>query len=87
MSRARPLARVLAVTRKELLDTFRDRRTILVTLLSAAVAGPIFIVLIFNRLAGPAGPASFPWLPAPTAMAGPAAGPATAGDADALVPG
>ncbi len=54
MSRARPLARVLAVARKELLDTFRDRRTMLVTLLSAAVAGPIFIVLIFNMIAGQA---------------------------------
>jgi len=54
MNVARPLARVLAVARKELLDTFRDRRTMLVTLLSAAVAGPIFIVLIFNMIAGQA---------------------------------
>lgn len=54
MSRARPLARILAVARKELMDTFRDRRTLLVTLLSAAVAGPIFIVLIFNMIAGQA---------------------------------
>jgi sodium transport system permease protein len=54
MSLTRPLARILAVARKEVLDTFRDRRTMLVTLLSAAVAGPIFIVLIFNMIAGQA---------------------------------
>ena len=51
---ASPVARVLAVARKELIDTFRDRRTMLVTLLSAAIAGPIFIVLIFNMIAGQA---------------------------------
>ncbi|MEP7330187.1 MAG: ABC transporter permease subunit, partial [Betaproteobacteria bacterium] len=54
MSRATPLARILTVARKEVIDTFRDRRTMLVTLLSAAVAGPIFIVLIFNMIAGQA---------------------------------
>ncbi len=48
------LGRILAVARKEVVDTFRDRRTMLVTLLSAAVAGPIFIVLIFNMIAGQA---------------------------------
>ena len=51
---ARPWSRVLAVARKEVVDTLRDRRTMLVTLLSAAVAGPIFIVLIFNMIAGQA---------------------------------
>ena len=51
---ARPWSRVLAVARKEVVDTHRDRRTMLVTLLSAAVAGPIFIVLIFNMIAGQA---------------------------------
>ena len=48
MSRASPPDRVLTVARKEVVDTFRDRRTMLVTLLSAAVAGPIFIALIFK---------------------------------------
>lgn len=48
------LSRILAVARKEVVDTFRDRRTMLVTVLSAAVAGPIFIVLIFNMIAGQA---------------------------------
>jgi sodium transport system permease protein len=51
---ASPVARILAIARKEMIDTFRDRRTMLVTLLSAAIAGPIFIVLIFNMIAGQA---------------------------------
>ncbi len=51
---SRSFSRILAVARKEVVDTFRDRRTMMVTLLSAAVAGPIFIVLIFNMIAGQA---------------------------------
>jgi sodium transport system permease protein len=43
--------RILTVARKELVDTLRDRRTILVTLVSAALAGPIFLLLIFNMFA------------------------------------
>ena len=54
MSRATSPNRVLTVARKEVVDTFRDRRTMLVTLLSAAVAGPIFIALIFNLMASQA---------------------------------
>lgn len=46
--------RILTVVRKELLDTFRDRRTLAVTLLSAALAGPIFLALIFNLMASQA---------------------------------
>jgi sodium transport system permease protein len=45
---------VIAVMRKELLDMFRDRRTALVTLLSAIAAGPIFLLLIFNLIASQA---------------------------------
>jgi sodium transport system permease protein len=42
---------MLTVARKELVDTLRDRRTIIVTLVSAALAGPIFLLLIFNMFA------------------------------------
>ena len=48
------LARITAIARKELLDASRDRRTLLVTLLSAAAAGPIFLMLIFNLVASQA---------------------------------
>ena len=46
--------RTLAILRKELLDTFRDRRTGMVTLVSAIAAGPIFLLLIFNLIASQA---------------------------------
>jgi len=48
------LARTLSILRKELVDNFRDRRTGVVTLLSAILAGPIFLVLIFNLIASQA---------------------------------
>jgi sodium transport system permease protein len=48
------VARMLAIVRKELLDTLRDRRTGMVTLLSAILAGPIFLLLIFNLIASQA---------------------------------
>lgn len=47
-------ARTAAILRKELLDTFRDRRTGTVTLLSSILAGPIFLLLIFNLIASQA---------------------------------
>jgi len=43
--------RVAAVIRKEVRDAVRDRRTLLVSLLTAAAAGPIFLMLIFNLIA------------------------------------
>ncbi|HTL76821.1 MAG TPA: ABC transporter permease [Casimicrobiaceae bacterium] len=46
--------RTLAVLRKELLDMFRDRRTGVVTLMSSILAGPIFLLLIFNLMANQA---------------------------------
>jgi sodium transport system permease protein len=49
-----PLARIATVVGKELVDMFRDRRTALVTLLSAIAAGPLFLVLIFNLIANQA---------------------------------
>lgn len=45
------LSRVAAVFRKEVRDALRDRRTLLVSLLTAAAAGPIFLMLIFNLIA------------------------------------
>jgi len=48
---ARPLMRIVAVARKELLDTLRDRRTLLVTLLPALVAGPLVLMLMFTVIA------------------------------------
>ena len=47
-------SRIVTVARKELVDTIRDRRTILVTLISAALAGPIFLLLMFNMFASQA---------------------------------
>ncbi len=49
-----PLARTLVVLRKEIVDSLRDRRTLLVSLLTAAAAGPIFLLLIFNLIASQA---------------------------------
>jgi sodium transport system permease protein len=45
------VSRILAVARKETLDTFRDRRTMLVTLLPALVAGPLVLLLMFSVIA------------------------------------
>ena len=49
---ATPVRRIIAVARKELQDTFRDRRTLLVTLLPALVAGPLVLMLMFTVIAG-----------------------------------
>ncbi|MEO8486143.1 MAG: ABC transporter permease [Betaproteobacteria bacterium] len=43
--------RILVVARKELVETFRDRRAMIMTLATAALAGPLFLVLIFNMIA------------------------------------
>jgi len=48
------LLRVFTVVAKELLDTFRDRRTMLLTLVTAATAGPLFLALILNMAANQA---------------------------------
>jgi sodium transport system permease protein len=40
--------RIVAVMRKELVDTSRDRRTMLVTLLPALLAGPLVLLLTFS---------------------------------------
>ena len=46
--------RILAVARKEIVDASRDRRTVLMTVVSAALAGPIFLMLIFSLIASQA---------------------------------
>jgi sodium transport system permease protein len=44
------LTRITTIVRKEIIDTSRDRRTVLVTLLPA-LAGPLFLVLMLNLVA------------------------------------
>jgi sodium transport system permease protein len=46
--------RIFTVTVKELIDTLRDRRTMMVTLLTAIAAGPLFLTLILNMAANQA---------------------------------
>ena len=46
--------RAFTVAAKELVDTLRDRRTMLVTLLTSIAAGPLFLVLILNMTANQA---------------------------------
>ncbi len=46
-------ARVATIARKEIVDTIRDQRTMLVTLLPA-IAGPLFLVLMLNIVASQA---------------------------------
>jgi sodium transport system permease protein len=46
--------RVGVVAAKELIDTFRDRRTVMVTLLTSIAAGPLFLALIVNMTANQA---------------------------------
>ena len=48
------LRRIGAVARKEIVDAARDRRTMMVSLLSAVLGGPLFLVLMFNMLANQA---------------------------------
>jgi sodium transport system permease protein len=48
------LRRIGAVARKEIVDASRDRRTVMVSLLSAVLGGPLFLVLMFNMLANQA---------------------------------
>ena len=48
------MKRILVVAAKEFVETFRDRRTILVTLLTAIAAGPVFLALILNMAANQA---------------------------------
>jgi sodium transport system permease protein len=45
------LRRVVTVARKEIVDMFRDRRTIVVTLITAIAAGPVLMLLVLNLVA------------------------------------
>ena len=58
------LGRVATVARKELVDIVRDRRTMLVTLVTAIAAGPLILLLLFNLVAGQAEKAQDLKLPA-----------------------
>ena len=53
-ARRSAIRRIVTVSGKELSDTLRDRRTMLVTLLMAMAAGPIFLALILNMAANQA---------------------------------
>ena len=44
-------ARIGIIARKEAVDIFRDRRAILVTLITAIVAGPVLMLLVLNLVA------------------------------------
>jgi sodium transport system permease protein len=44
-------ARIAAIAVKEIVDLFRDRRTILVTLVTAIAAGPVLMLLVLNLVA------------------------------------
>jgi len=46
-----PTARIATVARKEIVDIFRDRRTMLITLVTAIVAGPVLMLLVLNLIA------------------------------------
>jgi sodium transport system permease protein len=43
--------RIGVIARKEVIDAFRDRRTMLVTFLTAIAAGPILLLLVLNLVA------------------------------------
>ena len=45
------LSRIAIVARKEIADIVRDRRTMLVTLVTAIVAGPVLMLLVLNLIA------------------------------------
>ena len=44
-------SRILAVARKETVDHFRDRRSMVVILVTAIAAGPLLLMLVMNLVA------------------------------------
>jgi sodium transport system permease protein len=44
-------ARIATVARKEIADTFRDRRSMLVIMVTAVLAGPLLLVMVINLVA------------------------------------
>jgi sodium transport system permease protein len=47
-------ARIATIARKEIVDTFRDRRTMLVMFVTAIAAGPLLLLLVLNLAANQA---------------------------------
>ena len=66
------LARIAIVTRKEIADLFRDRRTMIVTVITAMAAGPLLMLLVMNLIAGQASKARELRLPIVGAIHAPA---------------
>lgn len=64
--------RIAAIVGKEVRDTARDRRTLLVLLITAVAAGPVFLFLIFNLIARQADRARDIELPAVNIVQAPA---------------
>ncbi len=54
----RALSRVATVARKEMVDILRDRRAMIVTVITAMISGPILMLLVLNLIAGQAEKAS-----------------------------
>ncbi len=52
--RSHTMDRIFTVTLKELVDTLRDRRTMMITLMTSIAAGPLFLTLILNMAANQA---------------------------------
>jgi sodium transport system permease protein len=50
-------SRIAAVTRKEIVDLLRDRRAMIVTVITAMGSGPILLLLVLNLIASQAGKA------------------------------
>jgi sodium transport system permease protein len=48
-------SRIAAVTRKEIVDLLRDRRAMIVTVITAMGSGPILLLLVLNLIASQAG--------------------------------
>ena len=48
------MTRTLTVARKEIVDSLRDRRTLVVMLLTAVLAGPLLLMMVLNFAASQA---------------------------------
>ena len=66
------LSRIAVVIRKEIVDLFRDRRTMIVTVITAMAAGPLLMLLVMNLIAGQASKARELRLPIVGAIHAPA---------------
>ncbi|MDQ6620314.1 MAG: ABC transporter permease [Pseudomonadota bacterium] len=66
------MSRVVAVFRKEIVDSVRDRRTLIVMLVTAVAAGPLLLMLVMQFVAGQADRARVLRLPVVAAEHAPA---------------